>query len=112
MSTIPLEAPNPHEVAVQGFMTQLRAMQQAIPGYTFVGTQTQASLNATAAVSDRFLELIGLAWDNSPQFAQASEVTGPEARDLVAFHRAYTTLLNFLEVLTRGLRHTLIVRRG
>ena len=112
MSTVPLEPTNPHEITVQAFLAQLRAMQQAIPGYTFLGNDVQASLNATASVSDRFLELVGLACDGSEQFASSSDLTGPQVRDTVAYSRAYTTLLNALEVMVRGLRHTIIIHRG
>jgi len=112
MSTIPLEPPNAHEVAAQAFLAQLRTMQQTIPGFTFLGPDEQATFNATASVSDRFLELVGLACDNSEPFASVSDVTGPQLRDLVAYHRAYTTLLGAVEVFTRGLRQTLIIRRG
>ncbi|HEU4889116.1 MAG TPA: hypothetical protein VFV49_14620 [Thermoanaerobaculia bacterium] len=112
MTTIPMEPPNPHEVAVLNHIAQLRLIQDSIAGYGFIGGQRRQSLKSSAAIPDRFLEAVAAALDASLHLATSSKVTGAQLRDVIAFARAFNSLADELEIVARGLRHTIAVRRG
>lgn len=112
MSTIPPEPPNPHEVAVNSHLSALRLIQESIAGFGFVGSNRRRGLNPAAAVPDRFLEAVAAALDASLHLATSAKVTGSQLRDVIAFARAFASLADELELLARGVRHTIAVRRG
>jgi hypothetical protein len=112
MSTVEPLPITSHEEAAQKILIELRLIAKSVAGYTHVPVARFRKISTTAAVPDDFLQACAVACDANAQLAAASDVTGAELRDVIGFSRAYLSVADELELLARGLRGTVAVRRG
>lgn len=113
MSSIPPEIPVvPHDDTALAMMVALRKLAQSVVGFNFVTADRRRKINVSASLPDEFLEAVAVACDASSHLASSSQLTGIEVRDAINFSRAFLSVADELEILARGLRGTVALKRA
>jgi hypothetical protein len=111
MSVIPES--NSLEVEAQNLVRQIRALLHAIPGFGVLSSERRAELNGrNQTVSDRYLESVAVALDASLHLSDAAQATSADVRHAVRFAQAFLAVADELTLLARGLRDTVLAKRG
>jgi len=92
-------------------LIQFREMAHSIHGFMHVPVSRRRQIGSVAAIPDEFLQAASVACDAHPRLAVASQVTGQEFRDTMEFAREFLSVADELELLSRGLRGTVALRR-
>lgn len=113
MSELPVVAPINHTETARGYLARVRALRDDLRDFSFGPTGGPVmAVTVPAALPVRFLEAVAVAVEASPQLALASELDVAELRDVIRFSEAMTPVADELELIARGIRHTVALRRA
>ena len=104
---------NPHTVAAQARVEEIRAMRQLIPYFVFPTSRTdRLRLIKAASVPHDFVELAAVAIKNTVALVRGESPDGVQLRDLMSFADAYGPYADELEALARFVRHSVTAARN
>lgn len=115
MTTIPdtptPQAEGPFTVQARELLNDARAIRTKISGFRFGRLADRKRLNLSAGVPDRFLQTVAVALEASPSLAAASNTSAHDLREAIQFSREFLNVAEELELIAKGLRNTIALRR-
>ena len=116
MSNIEPEAPPNFLAIARQHLDSVQAIHNAVVeqlgGGAFVGPVQRKKLTLMAATPDKFIAAVAVTLEENPKLASLSPRTAAEMRRAVAVTAALTEIANRYELLARGCRDTVAVRRA
>jgi hypothetical protein len=106
MSELPV-APSEHGQRAFHLMIKVRELMNEIKGFRYSARGRRAKIGSTSSLPEDFLQLMGVACDANPVFAERVQLTGPEIRDRLEFRREFLSLANETHLVAKGLEDTI-----
>lgn len=102
-----------HQSRVNGILAKLRKIASDIPGYRAPVTATEMrALVRNSTVPREFVEETAVAVEATPRLHDASGFDYDDARDGEAWADAYDIVANEMEIIARGIRYAVALRRA